>query len=109
MLMVARDVAPATTPVAAKDWRACVVGACLQSSCGPNDGTVVVSMATNVADPAVGGTQGLLKGLLGGTSIYGPLGIIMSSVYATFPHALMIVLTALLLSDGRLYEAATTA
>jgi iron(III) transport system permease protein len=52
------------------------------------------------------GTQGLLKGLLGGTSIYGPLGIIMSSVYATFPHALMIVLTALLLSDGRLYEAA---
>jgi iron(III) transport system permease protein len=52
------------------------------------------------------GTQGLLKALLGGTSIYGPLGIIMSSVYATFPHALMIVLTALLLSDGRLYEAA---
>jgi iron(III) transport system permease protein len=30
----------------------------------------------------------------------------MSAVYATFPHALMIVLTALLLSDGRLYEAA---
>ncbi len=52
------------------------------------------------------GTQGLLKGLIGSTSIYGPLGIIMSSVYATFPHALMIVLTALLLSDGRLYEAA---
>jgi iron(III) transport system permease protein len=52
------------------------------------------------------GTQGLLKGLLGGVSIYGPLGIILSSVYATFPHALMIVLTALLLSDGRLYEAA---
>lgn len=52
------------------------------------------------------GTQGLLKGLLGGTSIYGPLGIILSAVYATFPHALMIVLTALLLSDGRLYEVA---
>jgi iron(III) transport system permease protein len=52
------------------------------------------------------GNQGLLKGLLGGTSIYGPLGIIISAVYATFPHALMIVLTALLLSDGRLYEAA---
>lgn len=52
------------------------------------------------------GTQGLMKWLLGSTSIYGPLGIIMSSVYATFPHALMIVLTALLLSDGRLYEAA---
>jgi len=52
------------------------------------------------------GTQGLLKGLLGGASIYGPIGIILSAIYATFPHALMIVLTALLLSDGRLYEAA---
>src|SRR5437899_708413 len=52
------------------------------------------------------GTQGLLKGLLGGASIYGPIGIILSSIYATFPHALMIILTALLLSDGRLYEAA---
>src|SRR5205809_1993363 len=52
------------------------------------------------------GTQGLLKGLLGGASVYGPIGIILSSIYATFPHALMIVRTALLLSDGRLYEAA---
>jgi iron(III) transport system permease protein len=52
------------------------------------------------------GTQGLLKGVLGGMSVYGPLGIIISSIYATFPHALMIVLTSLLLSDGRLYEAA---
>src|SRR5437870_6061811 len=52
------------------------------------------------------GTQGLLKGLLGGAKIYGPIGIIISSIYAVFPHALMIILTALLLSDGRLYEAA---
>ena len=52
------------------------------------------------------GTQGLLKGLLMGHSVYGPIGIILSAVYATFPHALMIVLTALLLADGRLYEAA---
>ncbi len=52
------------------------------------------------------GNQGLLKALLGGASVYGPIGIIMSAVYATFPHALMIVLTALLLADGRLYEAA---
>jgi len=52
------------------------------------------------------GNQGALKSLLGGTSVYGPLGIIMSAIYATFPHALMIVLTALLLADGRLYEAA---
>jgi iron(III) transport system permease protein len=52
------------------------------------------------------GNQGLLKALLGGASVYGPIGIIISAVYATFPHALMIVLTALLLSDGRLFEAA---
>ncbi|MEO5765056.1 MAG: putative 2-aminoethylphosphonate ABC transporter permease subunit [Casimicrobiaceae bacterium] len=52
------------------------------------------------------GNQGALKWLLGGASVYGPLGIILSSVYATFPHALMIILTALLLADGRLYEAA---
>ena len=52
------------------------------------------------------GNQGALKWLLGGVSVYGPVGIVLSSVYATFPHALMIVLTALLLADGRLYEAA---
>ncbi len=52
------------------------------------------------------GTQGLLKGVLGGASVYGPIGIVISAIYATFPHALMIVLTSLLLADGRLYEAA---
>jgi len=52
------------------------------------------------------GNQGAAKWMLGGASVYGPIGIILSSIYATFPHALMIVLTALLLSDGRLYEAA---
>ena len=52
------------------------------------------------------GTQGLLKGALGGASVYGPIGIVISAIYATFPHALMIVLTSLLLADGRLYEAA---
>ncbi len=52
------------------------------------------------------GTQGLLKSWLGDATIYGPLGIVLSSIYATFPHALMIIVAALLLSDGRLYEAA---
>jgi len=52
------------------------------------------------------GNQGALKWVMGGASVYGPIGIILSSIYATFPHALMIVLTALLLADGRLYEAA---
>jgi len=53
------------------------------------------------------GNQGALKFLLGGVSIYGAPGIIMAEVYNTFPHALMILVTALSLADGRLYEAAT--
>ncbi|MEO8537154.1 MAG: putative 2-aminoethylphosphonate ABC transporter permease subunit [Betaproteobacteria bacterium] len=52
------------------------------------------------------GNQGALKGLLLGHSVYGPVGIIISSVYAIFPHALMIITTALLLADRRLFEAA---
>jgi iron(III) transport system permease protein len=53
------------------------------------------------------GNQGALKFLLGGVSVYGAPGIIMAEVYNTFPHALMILVTALSLADGRLYEAAT--
>ena len=41
------------------------------------------------------GNQGVLKELLFGYSIYGPIGIIMASVYWTFPHALMILSTSL--------------
>ena len=52
------------------------------------------------------GNQGALKSWLFGAQVYGPIGIIISAVYAIFPHALMIVLTSLLLADGRLYEAA---
>ena len=53
------------------------------------------------------GNQGLIKGLLLGHSIYGPIGIVMSEVFFTFPHALLITVTALSLADARLYEAAT--
>ncbi|MFQ5619944.1 MAG: putative 2-aminoethylphosphonate ABC transporter permease subunit [Rhodospirillales bacterium] len=52
------------------------------------------------------GAQGMIKGLLMGESIYGPIGIIMGEVFWTFPHALIIILTALSMSDARLYEAA---
>jgi len=52
------------------------------------------------------GTQGIAKELLFGYEIYGPIGIIMGEVYQTFPHAFLILFTALSLSDGRLYEAA---
>jgi len=54
------------------------------------------------------GNQGLFKGLLGGASIYGPLGIVLGSVFWTLPHALLILITAMATSDGRLYEAAQT-
>jgi iron(III) transport system permease protein len=52
------------------------------------------------------GNSGILKPLLQGHSIYGLPGIVCSLVYAAFPHVLMILVTALSLSDGRLYEAA---
>ncbi len=52
------------------------------------------------------GEQGLLKSWLAGQSIYGPLGIVMGSCFWTFPHALMILLTALSQADARHYEAA---
>ena len=53
------------------------------------------------------GRQGVAKELLLGESIYGPVGIIIGSSYWVFPHALMIVITALSITDVRLYEAAT--
>jgi iron(III) transport system permease protein len=52
------------------------------------------------------GNQGLLKSWMGETQIYGAPGIVGSMVFATFPHALMILVTALSLTDARLYEAA---
>ena len=50
------------------------------------------------------GNQGVLKGVF--SSIYGAPGIIISEIFAVFPHALMILVTALTLADARLYEAA---
>jgi len=52
------------------------------------------------------GNQGLLKELLFGGSIYGAGGIIVAQVFYCFPHALMILVAALSMADGRLYEAA---
>ncbi len=52
------------------------------------------------------GNQGVLKEVMMGHSIYGPIGIIIASVFWTFPHAILIISTALVLSDARLYEAA---
>jgi iron(III) transport system permease protein len=52
------------------------------------------------------GNQGIIKGALMGQSIYGPIGVVIGSAFWTFPHALMILVTALSISDARLYEAA---
>jgi iron(III) transport system permease protein len=52
------------------------------------------------------GNQGFLKTWLFGASVYGPIGIILAQVFYCLPHAMMILITALALADGRLYEAA---
>ncbi len=52
------------------------------------------------------GNKGLLKDLLFGHSVYGPIGIVMGMTFAVFPHVFIIVNAGLSLSDGRLYEAA---
>jgi iron(III) transport system permease protein len=52
------------------------------------------------------GNQGFLKSWLMGGEIYGPIGIVLSQVFYCFPHALLILTTALALADQRLYEAA---
>lgn len=52
------------------------------------------------------GNQGLLRALLFGHSIYGALGIVIAEAFYTFPHALLILVTALATADARLYESA---
>jgi iron(III) transport system permease protein len=55
------------------------------------------------------GNQGVLKTwltALGIEEIYGAPGIVLAEIFAVFPHALMILVTALTAADARLYEAA---
>ncbi|MBL0899141.1 MAG: putative 2-aminoethylphosphonate ABC transporter permease subunit [Reyranella sp.] len=52
------------------------------------------------------GNQGFFKVLLGGGSIYGFDGIVIAQVFYCFPHATLILVTALATADARLYEAA---
>jgi iron(III) transport system permease protein len=52
------------------------------------------------------GNQGLLKSWMMGASLCGPVGIIAAETLYSFPHAVLILVTALALSDGRLREAA---
>ena len=55
------------------------------------------------------GNQGWLKGVVtffGLKTIYGMPGMVLAMSFSAFPHALMIMLAALALSDARLYEVA---
>lgn len=52
------------------------------------------------------GRQGLLTPMFGGRTIYGGQGVLVADAIAAFPHALIILRTALSAADGRLYEQA---
>jgi iron(III) transport system permease protein len=87
----------------------------LTRSCMPLKGTLrLIALIPLLAPsllPAIAfiqwfGNQGAAKWLMGGVSVYGAPGIILSEVFNCFPHALMILIAALALADGRLYEAA---
>jgi len=69
---------------------------------------LVPSLLPGIALVYLFGNQGMLKEVLMGESIYGPIGIVIGSVFFTFPHAMIIITTALAISDARLYEAAVS-
>lgn len=65
------------------------------------------SMLPAIALVYLFGNQGLLRGLLD-DNIYGFWGIVLGEAIYTFPHALMILLSALSLADARLFDAASS-
>lgn len=69
---------------------------------------LVPSLLPGIALVYLFGNQGMLKSVMMGESIYGPFGIVIGSVFFTFPHAMLIISTALAISDARLYEAAVS-
>ena len=64
------------------------------------------SLLSGLALIYVFGNQGLLKSWMMGAQLYGPVGVIAAEALYCFPHAMLILVTALALSDGRLREAA---
>lgn len=69
---------------------------------------LVPSLLPGIALVYLFGRQGMIRELLMGEEIYGPIGIVIGSVFFTFPHAMIIITTALAISDARLYEAAVS-
>ena len=90
----------------------------IQRTCIPSKGLwrnialipiLAPSMLAALAFIYLFGNQGWLKGALawfGLATIYGLPGMVLSMTFASFPHAVMIILAGLALSDARLYEAA---
>lgn len=87
----------------------------LQRSCMPGKGMFMAAALLPIFAPSllsalalvyVFGNQGFFKAALFGASLYGPVGIVIAESLYAFPHALLILSTALALADGRLYEAA---
>lgn len=66
---------------------------------------LVPSLLPGIALIYIFGKQGFMTPLLLGHSIYGPIGIVIGSVFFSLPHAFIIIATALALSDARLHEA----
>ena len=66
------------------------------------------SLLSAIALTYLFGNQGILKALLGGEPVYGIIGIVAAQVFYCFPHAVLILTTALALSDARVYEVAKT-
>lgn len=87
----------------------------LRRSCVPAKGAFYAAAMIPVFAPSLlsglaliylFGNQGILKSWMMGASLYGPVGIIAAEALYSFPHAMLILVTALALSDGRLREAA---
>ncbi|MCA3264582.1 MAG: putative 2-aminoethylphosphonate ABC transporter permease subunit, partial [Azospirillum sp.] len=53
------------------------------------------------------GNQGFARWMLMGETVYGPIGIVIAQVFYCFPHAFLILATALSIADKRHYEAAS--
>lgn len=66
------------------------------------------SLLSAIALTYMFGNQGYLKSWMGDASVYGLTGIVMAQVFYCFPHAVLVLTTALGLSDARVYEVART-
>lgn len=53
------------------------------------------------------GNQGMVRWILMGNSIYGPIGIIIAQIFFNLPQAVMLLVATLAMADQRLYESAS--